>query len=54
MKREIRKFGSYGACGPKTYAKAAFTPEVPGKTAEQIAQAARKAEIASRGLGQLQ
>ena len=63
---EIRRFNSYGSVPPKTYGKAAFTPEVPGQTAAQIAQAAgrpdqkaldiidRRREIASRGLGQFQ
>ena len=36
MKTEIRRFNSYGACGPKTYSKSAFTPEVRGQTADEI------------------
>ena len=38
---EIRKFGSYGVCGPKTYGKQAFTPEVAGRTYDEINFAAR-------------
>jgi hypothetical protein len=61
---EIRRFNSYGDCGPKTYSKSGFTREVRGQTADEIhnralaadrdAEIARRREIASRGLGQLQ
>ena len=47
---EIRRFNSYGSVPPKTYGKAAFTPEVPGQTADEIHNRAlaadRDAEIA--------
>jgi hypothetical protein len=51
---EIRRFNQFGTTPPKTYSKAAFTPEVPGQTAKQIREAARKAAIDDRGLSRMQ